>query len=523
MTIMVLAHSLLRRIYNLAFPIPSASQSSDPSATAEARRHDPPTSIDSRFSQRTLFDLCFGLIFLLVLHGMSMLKILLILYINFKIATRLPREYIPATTWVFNLGILFANEFCFGYQYTTLAATFFPNSSSASSWGSYFDSFGGLIPRWEILFKFTILRLISFNMDHYWSLDRSRSSSPVEVCPFSAVRSTVIPFTSLIFPKKKQLDPTTLSEHERVALPAPAQAYLSCSIYLSYTLYSPLYLAGPILTFNDYVSQTRHPSPTLSARRTLLYGIRFLVVLLCMEFLLHYIYTVAICNAAPDWHTYTPFQISMLSYFNLHIIWLKLLIPFRFFRLWALLDGIDPPENVVRCMSDNYSALAFWRGWHRSFNRWSVRYIYVPIGGGPGNGANRLRGIANTLAVFTFVALWHDINLRLLMWGWLITLFVLPEIVATMAFPARRWRDRPGAYRIICGIGAVGNILMMMAANLVGFAIGLEGLKGMVAAIVASWSGLAFLACACVVLFVGVQVMFEVRESEKRKGIRLKF
>jgi protein-cysteine N-palmitoyltransferase HHAT len=285
------------------------------------------------------------------------------------------------------------------------------------------------------------------------------------------------------------------------------------------------------LTFNDYISQNMHASPTLSRTRTTLYAVRFLLVLLCMELVLHYIYTVAICASTSDWHTYTPFQLSMLGYFNLHIIWLKLLIPFRFFRLWALLDGIDPPENVVRCMSDNYSALAFWRGWHRSFNRWIVRYIYVPIGGGGrggGGGADkgagaRVRGIANTLAVFTFVALWHDINLRLLMWGWLITLFVLPEILATMLFPAHQWRHRPDAYRMICGVGAVANILMMMAANLVGFAIGLDGLKGMVAAIVGSWSGLAFLAAACVVLFVGVQIMFEVRESEKRKGIGLKF
>lgn len=92
-----------------------------------------------------------------------------------------------------------------------------------------------------------------------------------------------------------------------------------------------------------------------------------------------------------------------------------------------------------------------------------------------------------------------------------------------MAFPARRWKDHPDWYRFICGVGAVGNILMMMAANLVGFAIGMDGLKGMVRAIGGSWAGLAFLAAACAVLFVGVQIMFEVREGERRKGIRLKF
>jgi protein-cysteine N-palmitoyltransferase HHAT len=75
-------------------------------------------------------------------------------------------------------------------------------------------------------------------------------------------------------------------------------------------------------------------------------------------------------------------------------------------------DGIETPENMLRCMSNNYSALAFWRAWHRSFNRWIIRYIYIPLGGSN-------KPIVNTLAVFTFVAFWHDISLKLLVWGWL--------------------------------------------------------------------------------------------------------
>lgn len=191
------------------------------------------------------------------------------------------------------------------------------------------------------------------------------------------------------------------------------------------------------------------------------------------------------------------------------------------FRLWALIDGIDPPENMVRCMSDNYSALAFWRGWHRSFNRWVVRYIYIPLGGS-GMGTSKVRAAANFATVFTFVALWHDINLKLLAWGWLVTLFVLPEVMATIAFPEREWKDSPTAYRLLCGIGGVGNVITMMAANLVGFALGLDGLVGLVSGIVGSLSGWLFLLTACAAVFTGVQVMFELREGEKRKGIELK-
>ena len=85
------------------------------------------------------------------------------------------------------------------------------------------------------------------------------------------------------------------------------------------------------------------------------------------------------------------------------------------------------------------------------------------------------------------------------MWGWLITLFVLPEIIATLLFPKRKWKDRPNAYRVICGVGAVGNILMMMAANLIGFAIGVDGTKDLVHGIFGSYSGLVFVVAACVV------------------------
>lgn len=316
-----------------------------------------------------------------------------------------------------------------------------------------------------------------------------------------------------------------------MAISAPSDLYTFVH-YLSYVLYSPLYLAGPVVSFNDYISQLRYPSPSITSTRTALYGVRFLLSLLTMEVMLHYIYAVAISKSNPDWAHYTPFQLSMLGYFNLHIIWLKLLLPWRFFRLWALLDGVDPPENMVRCMSDNYSALAFWRGWHRSFNRWIVRYIYIPLGGSGGptetpQASGKLytygRALINMLLVFTFVALWHDISLTLLTWSWLIVLFFLPEIICThVLFPRRAYVNKPNTYRVLCGIGAVGNILMMMAANLVGFALGLDGLKHMVTGIVSGWEGWIFLIMAGATLFVGTMVMFEVREEEARKGVRLK-
>jgi hypothetical protein len=145
----------------------------------------PSAAADARLNQRISFDLVFSVIFLAALHGFSTLKILAILYANYCIGTKLPRAYVPAATWIFNVGTLFANEFSKGYSYSTIFGTFLPSTlsekgESTSNFGHTLDNYGGLIPRWEVLFNFTILRLISFNLDYYWSTSRG-SSSPLEV------------------------------------------------------------------------------------------------------------------------------------------------------------------------------------------------------------------------------------------------------------------------------------------------------------------------------------------------------
>lgn len=290
--------------------------------------------------------------------------------------------------------------------------------------------------------------------------------------------------------KKKSLDPSTLSERDRVTIPAPARDF-SFRNYVAYALYAPLYLTGPILTFNDYISQLRYRPHSIETHRTIRYAVRFLGCFLCMELLLHFIYVGAISKANPDWASYTPAQLSLLSYHNLIIIWLKLLIPWRLFRLWSLVDGIDPPENMVRCVSNNYSTVSFWRSWHRSYNKWLIRYLWIPMGGADfRTAASAVRSVASYLVIFTFVALWHDIQLRLLVWAWFIVLFIVPEAVAAIAFPRRRFEGGGETkYRMLCAAGAVVNILMMMVGNLVGYAFGLDGLQSIVKSIFHEFSG----------------------------------
>ena len=159
---------------------------------------------------------------------------------------------------------------------------------------------------------------------------------------------------------------------------------------------------------------------------------------------------------------------------------------------------------MIRCMANNYSALGFWRAWHRSYNLWIVRYLYIPLGG-----SRRLA--ATSILIFTFVALWHDLSPRLLAWGWLAALFILPEVVAKKTFPpslvraclcvaGRRHRllffffEQFGDkwwYRHACAAGGVFNVLLMMGANLVGFVLGVDGARYFAHELISSWAGMS--------------------------------
>lgn len=161
---LLLFHPMLRRAWNAVSQKPGQRTSSG----------------RGRLEQRASFDFAFAILFLLILHGVSAFKVLGILYVNYQIAMKLPRASIPAVTWVFNISTLFANELCQGYRLAVLASYVAPAGSALVQWGAWLDGYGGLLSRWEVLFNITILRLVSFNMDYYWSIDK-RSANSVEV------------------------------------------------------------------------------------------------------------------------------------------------------------------------------------------------------------------------------------------------------------------------------------------------------------------------------------------------------
>lgn len=434
---------------------------------------------------RRTFDLGFGLFFIVGMHGFNSLKIIFHMLVMFGLGRLSKKNALISQSllWTYGLATLFIND---RYRLVPYGIGFM-------------DNFKGLISRWDVFFNFTLLRMLSFNIDYVKAQQRLHQE-PLPNAPAKAKQSE----------ESDSWQQPMLNERERLDFYSPLSEY-SLKNYFAYLLYTPLFIAGPIITFNDYMYQTQHKLASINLKSNILYGIRLLLCVLTMEFVLHYMYVVAV-SKAKAWAGDSPFQISMIGLFNLNIIWMKLLIPWRLFRFWSLCDSIDPPENMIRCMDNNYSTMQFWRAWHRSFNKWTIRYIYVPLGG------SNYR-ILGSLAVFSFVAIWHDIELRLLIWGWAIVLFLLPEIIITNVMKPYQYK---WWFRHLCALGAVVNIWMMMLANLYGFCLGHDGMIKLLNDMFTTKDGLEFFITASICLFIASQVMFEFRESEKRRGVYVK-
>lgn len=161
----------------------------------------PSAAADARLENRISFDVGFAAIYITALYGVSVLKVYSILYLNYKIATKLPKTYVPTVTWIFNLGILFTNKLYDGYPLTRIAMSISPGSALVQR-AEQLDSLSGLVGRWEILFNITVLRLISFNLDYYWNLNQG-SSSPIEVC--MTLPRSLIGFGQLIVKRRNNL------------------------------------------------------------------------------------------------------------------------------------------------------------------------------------------------------------------------------------------------------------------------------------------------------------------------------
>uniref|UniRef100_A0A2N9IC18 Uncharacterized protein n=1 Tax=Fagus sylvatica TaxID=28930 RepID=A0A2N9IC18_FAGSY len=251
------------------------------------------------------------------------------------------------------------------------------------------------------------------------------------------------------------------------------------SIYICYLVYAPLYLAGPIISFNAFASQLDVPQNNYSVRDVTWYGLRWVFSLLLMELMAHLFH-------------YNAFAISGL--------W-KQLSPMDVFIIGYGICGIEAPENMPRCINNCHNLESFWKNWHASYNKWLVRYMYIPLGGSR-------KKLLNVWVIFTFVAIWHDLEWKLLSWAWLTCLFFIPEMILKSAASALQVESSLGqfVFRELSAVAGAITITCLMVANLVGYVIGPSGIHWLVSQFLQK-EGLPVLGGMFLTFYIGTKVM----------------
>eukprot|EP00667_Euglena_gracilis_P006672 EG_transcript_6729 len=395
----------------------------------------------------TMLELLAGLAGLAFLHGSDVLFICLFAAGNFLLS-RLSAsirpdtalwQSVPALTWVFCIVALLTASWLSELEF---AKAVHPRLAPL-------DAYRGIM-RWSIPFNFFVLRMISFTIDHHKACaDGGRADAVLHYSPPPTYRA--------------------LAETHR-----PLDRY-SVLNYYAYLLYLPLYVAGPICSFNAWQVQMEHPQTEYKRKDLGFYSLRIANNLFLLEFFSYQCFAIAICAKVREkpalFATLTAGQTVFLSYACIYFLWLKFMLIWRCFRLWALVGGILTPENMTRCLATNYSVKEFWRSWHHSYNVWLLRYMYIPLGGSR-------RRLLNSFIIFNFVAIWHDLDWRLLHWAWGIVLILVPETALTWLFSGPRLLAVRGSpyYRHLCTFGWSCNIWLLVFANLVGFTYGVHGL-----------------------------------------------
>lgn len=438
--------------------------------------------VNSNLNVQLCYYVVFGLGFGIYLHGPGVLWLLGMIFANYSMANAFAGlKGFPLMVWISNLSFLLVTEYYHGYKFASISKNF-----------SYLDSFHPVM-RWDSVNNLCMLKIVSFLMDYHWkltsriNLTKEKHSLKCEECT-----DTIICL--------------------RFRMESHADHYSLLSL-IAYFFYPPLYLAGPTTTYNSWISQVQVPQQTFDGKRLLIYMARFLLVFFILIWSIHNLFFPTIANNVRNRHildSFSPFELIIASYFILKWIWLKFTVIWRYFRIWALFDGIESPENMGRCMSNNYGFEGFWRMWHRAFNQWLVRYLFVPLGG------SRYK-LFNIWIVFGFVALWHDLTLNLLAWGWGMCIFIMPETLAKayLASPKCAEFRKTLAYSWLCAVSGGVYVCLMVTANLVGFSFGLSGLKITLQGLY-NWEGFVLMGKVLFVLTMDVHFMLMLREKEIR-------
>ena len=193
--------------------------------------------------------------------------------------------------------------------------------------------------------------------------------------------------------------------------------------FISYILYFPKILSGPITRYDYYISKCNQKD--LSKERYLK-GLFYFSIGLALKSLL----SDNISYIVNQINVYGFDSISILTaWMGMYSYTMRLYFDFAGYSLMAIglanVMGIDLPVNFDLPFCSK-SISEFWRRWHITLGHFFRDYIYIPLGGNFEN-KNIFRQSINLIIVWLVTGLWHGFRLNYILWAMLICAFIILE------------------------------------------------------------------------------------------------
>ncbi|XP_072019280.1 protein-cysteine N-palmitoyltransferase HHAT-like [Amphiura filiformis] len=240
---------------------------------------------------------------------------------------------------------------------------------------------------------------------------------------------------------------------------------------LLYNFYFPLFIGGPVLTFDQFQKQVNRPAGPLSGQEwwNIIKNIlRYIFWYFYIDIFLHFSYYSAFHKHPSMFRNLPPKDYPVLAGWHLMFFLIKYIVFYGIPVTIAMFDRIDGPKPPA-CILSLYTFRDMWRYFDRGIHSMITRYIYFPLGG---SRFGLFWNSAGAFVAFSFMALWHGNSYKMYSWAFCNWLGIQLETVlmglawTPRALEMQRRLSGPGLRRV-CAVAATLNLMFLSLSNMI--------------------------------------------------------
>lgn len=215
--------------------------------------------------------------------------------------------------------------------------------------------------------------------------------------------------------------------------------------YLTFMVYFPQILQGPILRYDELIGQLQEEKRRHFDAERFSKGIQHFTIGLAKKVLL----ADTLAKAVNFGYENVPLLDSPSAILLAVGYLFELYFDFSGYCDMAVglgkLIGIEVIENFDSPFK-SASVKEFWRRWHITLGRFFTKYVYIPLGG---SRRGKVRTILNTLIIFLLSGLWHGANWTFVFWGLLHGIGVAWDSLGILQLP-KKWMRQTVTFIYVC-------------------------------------------------------------------------